>query len=98
MKFRACIFCNRVCMGSVARCNDCFERGALMPSECAPTHERNANTLIACVVLLLTLAMLFAINVPEQPTAAHSFGPSWSGEPPQALQPAGVRGSERQEQ
>ena len=60
-------------------------------------HERTANGLFAIVVLLLTLATMASLRIPEpvEPRAP-GFAPSWSGPKPAAVQLAGVR--ERKEQ
>jgi hypothetical protein len=89
MKLVGCSNCGRVTHSAVDHrlCALRFHDAQPMP-----THERNANALIAYVVLLLTLAMLVSLRMP-QPLAPvqREFAPTFPGPKPEAFQLAGVR-------
>jgi hypothetical protein len=88
-RYVGCNSCGRVTHGAVDHrlCALRFDDGSRMP-----THERNANGLIACVVLLLTLATLASLRMPQPIEPAPSeFQPTWTGPKPEAVQLAGVR-------
>jgi hypothetical protein len=89
MKLVGCSNCGRVTHSAVdhrlcgLRFSDALPR---------PAHERNANGLIACVVLLLTLATLVSLRMPEPVVPVQrDFAPSFAGPKPEAVQLAGVR-------
>jgi hypothetical protein len=89
MKLVGCSSCGRVTHGAVDHRLCALSFTDALPT---PTHERNANGLIAFVVLLLTLATLVSLRMPQQTEPVRrDFAPSFAGPKPEAVQLAGVR-------
>lgn len=89
MKLVGCNRCGRVTHDAVDHrlCALRFDDVRRMPEP-----ERNLNALIAGVVLLLTLAMIASLRMPEpMPPVARGFAPTFTGPKPAAVQLAGVR-------